>query len=120
MIILVFKRLFIKVSTLNLQLNVVSVIVHCYQGFGKEVMKAVKIHPDTFVQAALQLVYYRLHEKVAPTYETATMRPYYRGRTETVRSCNMDMVDLCKGWFDKNSSVSSFVPNKSFSVNKND
>lgn len=68
-------------------------------------MKAAKIHPDAFVQAALQLVYYRLHEKMAPTYETATMRAYYRGRTETVRSCTMDMVELCKGWSDKNTSV---------------
>ncbi|XP_063704438.1 peroxisomal carnitine O-octanoyltransferase [Culicoides brevitarsis] len=81
-------------------LNVVSVIVHCFQGYGKELMKAAKIHPDTFVQSALQLVYYRLHGKMAPTYETATMRAFYRGRTETVRSCNMDMVELCNAWFD--------------------
>uniref|UniRef100_A0A336MRR1 CSON003723 protein n=1 Tax=Culicoides sonorensis TaxID=179676 RepID=A0A336MRR1_CULSO len=87
--------------------NVVSAIVHCYQGFGKEFMKSCKIHPDAFFQAALQLVYYKLHGEVAPTYETATMRSYYRGRTETVRSCNTDMLNLCNGWFNESTSAQS-------------
>lgn len=87
-------------------MNVVSLIVHTYQGYGKELMKSLKIHPDAFVQCVLQLIYYRLHEDIPPTYETATMRAYYHGRTETVRSCNMDMVRFVKEWYSKEAKVS--------------
>lgn len=69
-------------------------------------MKNTKIHPDSFVQAAIQLTYYRLHGNVGCCYETATMREYYHGRTETVRSCDMKMLDMCKGWSDPNATVS--------------
>jgi len=78
--------------------NVVSAVVHTFQGYGKEFMKVTKVHPDSYLQAVIQLTYYKLHQEVVATYETATMREYYHGRTETVRSCNMKMLDLCKTW----------------------
>lgn len=65
-------------------------------------MKTAKVHPDSFVQSVIQLTYYRLHNEVVSTYETATMREYYHGRTETVRSCNTKMLELCRGWNDPN------------------
>lgn len=68
-----------------------------FKGYGKSFMKTQKIHPDSFVQMALQLAYFKLHGKLAPTYETATMRIYYHGRTETVRSCSIEV----KEWIDK-------------------
>lgn len=76
-----------------------SVVVQCQQFdvFGKEFMKAQKIHPDSFVQMGLQWAYYKLHKSLAPTYETATMRVFYHGRTETVRSCSVEV----KEWIDK-------------------
>lgn len=37
------------------------------------------------MQMALQLAYYRMHKKVVLTYESATTRLYYQGRTETIR-----------------------------------
>ncbi|CRK94291.1 CLUMA_CG007806, isoform A [Clunio marinus] len=76
-----------------------SVIVQCQQftGYGKAFMKQQKIHPDSFVQMGLQLAYYNLHNSVAPTYETGTMRVYYHGRTETVRSCSIEV----KEWLEK-------------------
>jgi carnitine O-octanoyltransferase len=76
-----------------------SVIVQCqqFEGYGKSFMKAQKIHPDSFVQMALQLAYYKMHNTFAPTYETATMRVFYHGRTETVRSCSIEVKD----WLEK-------------------
>lgn len=68
----------------------------CYSEYGKKIMKMHKIHPDSYVQMALQLAYFRLHKKLAPTYESATMRAYYHGRTETVRSCSIEV----KKWID--------------------
>ena len=32
--------------------------------------------------------------RVAPTYETALMRHYYRGRTETLRSCTSEVYNF--------------------------
>lgn len=49
-----------------------------------------KVSPDSFVQVAFQLAYYRLHGKPAPTYETATLRKFDEGRTDTIRSPTSD------------------------------
>lgn len=76
-----------------------TVLVQCqqFEGYGKSYMKDHKIHPDSFVQMALQWAYYKMHQSLAPTYETATMRVFYHGRTETVRSCSIEV----KEWIDK-------------------
>lgn len=73
--------------------------------FGKDYMKSKKIHPDAFVQMVLQLAYYNLHEEFVPTYETATMRAYYNGRTETVRSCSQDSVNFVLAMNNPNETV---------------
>lgn len=41
-------------------------------------------------------------DRPAPTYETATTRAYYNGRTETVRSCTQEAVDWCRQMMAKN------------------
>lgn len=76
-----------------------SVIAVCQQfdSYGKTFMKSNKVHPDSYVQMGLQWAYYKLHKSFAPTYETATMRVFYHGRTETVRSCSIEV----KEWIDK-------------------
>ncbi|XP_055588371.1 peroxisomal carnitine O-octanoyltransferase [Uranotaenia lowii] len=74
--------------------NCVIVTVDQFTGYGKEYMKSKKIHPDSWVQTALLLAYYRLHGTFAPTYETAMMRQYYKGRTETCRSCSIETVNF--------------------------
>ncbi|KAL7040782.1 hypothetical protein ACKWTF_000517 [Chironomus riparius] len=81
----------------------VTAVCHQYEGYGKKIMKDHKIHPDCYVQMALQLAYYKMHGKLAPTYETATMRVYYHGRTETVRSCSIEVKDWLDKWFDNKS-----------------
>ena len=61
-------------------------------------MKEQKIHPDSYIQMALQLTYWKIHKSFAPTYATATTRIFYHGRTESVRSCSVEVVD----WIEKN------------------
>ncbi|XP_069696475.1 peroxisomal carnitine O-octanoyltransferase [Periplaneta americana] len=63
-----------------------------FTGYGKDLIKTFDLHPDSFVQMALQLAYFRLHHRPAPTYETGTTRSFYHGRTETVRSCTPEAI----------------------------
>lgn len=71
-----------------------------FMEYGKDYLKIRKIHPDTHCQMAFQLTYYRMYKKFAPTYETATIRQYYHGRTETVRSCTVESAAWCKSMAD--------------------
>ena len=45
---------------------------------------------------AIQLAYMRLHGRPGPTYETASTRRFFKGRTETLRSCTNELVDFCR------------------------
>ncbi|XP_064555294.1 peroxisomal carnitine O-octanoyltransferase [Drosophila montana] len=67
-----------------------------FDDYGKEFMKSQKLHPDSFVQVLMQWAYYQMHHEIAPTYETALMRHYYNGRTETLRSCTNDVYEFLK------------------------
>ncbi|XP_054272282.1 peroxisomal carnitine O-octanoyltransferase-like isoform X1 [Macrosteles quadrilineatus] len=68
--------------------------------FGKKRIQNSRIHPDSFIQMALQLAYFRLHSRYAPCYETATTRTFYNGRTETVRACSEECVSWVKSMTD--------------------
>lgn len=72
-----------------------------FDGFGRSFIRKHKLHPDAFVQNALQYAYYRLHRKPAPTYQTATTRKFYNGRTETVRTCTKESVTWSQAMLDK-------------------
>ncbi|XP_035692954.1 peroxisomal carnitine O-octanoyltransferase-like [Branchiostoma floridae] len=71
-----------------------------FTDYGKKFIRSFKLHPDYYIQTALQLAYFRLHGKPAPTHQPATLRQYYHGRTETVRSCTMEVVNWCKAMMD--------------------
>lgn len=46
-----------------LQCQDLQAVTYAFTSFGKAAIKKRKLHPDTFVQLALQLAYYRLHHK---------------------------------------------------------
>lgn len=78
---------------------------YAFTHFGKKLTKKKMLHPDTFVQLALQLAYYRLHGRPGCCYETAMTRLFYHGRTETVRSCTVEAVGWCQSMQDPSASV---------------
>ncbi|XP_003782687.1 peroxisomal carnitine O-octanoyltransferase [Otolemur garnettii] len=81
-------------------------IVACaFTSFGKKLTKKQQLHPDTFIQLALQLAYYRLHGRPGCCYETAMTRYFYHGRTETMRSCTVEAVRWCQSMQDPSSSL---------------
>uniref|UniRef100_A0A8C1D0Y3 Peroxisomal carnitine O-octanoyltransferase n=1 Tax=Cyprinus carpio carpio TaxID=630221 RepID=A0A8C1D0Y3_CYPCA len=71
-------------------------VSYAFTSFGKAAIKKRKLHPDTFVQLALQLAYYRLHGKSGSCYETATTRRFFHGRTETMRPCTVEAQHWCR------------------------
>ncbi|XP_045114902.1 peroxisomal carnitine O-octanoyltransferase-like [Portunus trituberculatus] len=71
-----------------------------FTDFGRKHLRPHHLHPDSFVQMALQLAYLRLHGRPAPTYETASTRRFYHGRTETIRSCTTEAVSWARAMLD--------------------
>lgn len=59
-------------------------------GYGKRAIKAARVSPDAWAQLLLQLAYARLlhargWKRQGGTYESATTRRFFKGRTEVVR-----------------------------------
>ena len=65
-----------------------------FSHYGKGLIKRAKLHPDFVTQMAIQLAYYKLHERFVPTYETGHTRAFYRGRTDTVRTLSTASTGL--------------------------
>ncbi|XP_011495602.1 PREDICTED: carnitine O-palmitoyltransferase 1, liver isoform [Ceratosolen solmsi marchali] len=79
--------------------------IYVHDMYGKGFMKKCSISPDSYIQMALQLAYYRDTNKFSLTYEAASMRLFREGRTETVRSCTIESVAWVKAMELKSSTV---------------
>ncbi|KAM4705893.1 peroxisomal carnitine O-octanoyltransferase [Rhinophrynus dorsalis] len=89
-----------------LQVSDLQIVNYAFTSFGKMLVKQKKLHPDTFVQLALQLAFYKLHGRPGCCYETATTRLFYHGRTETMRPCTVEVVAWCRAMLDPHSTFS--------------
>uniref|UniRef100_A0A8C1NJE6 Carnitine O-acetyltransferase n=1 Tax=Cyprinus carpio TaxID=7962 RepID=A0A8C1NJE6_CYPCA len=74
--------------------------VSVFSHFGKDFPKSQKMSPDAFIQMALQLAYYRIHKRCCPTYESASLRMFRLGRTDTIRSMSIDSDKFVKAMDD--------------------
>jgi carnitine O-acetyltransferase len=59
-------------------------------GYGKQAVKAARVSPDAWAQLLIQLAYARhlrsrRWKRQGATYESATTRRFFKGRTEVVR-----------------------------------
>lgn len=75
-----------------------------FTAYGKEAIKQMKCSPDAWVQMVIQLAYFRMFGKPAPTYESAQTRKFKWGRTETIRSCSVESKAFCEAMEDNNAS----------------
>lgn len=71
--------------------DTIDTIHSTFKHFGKAILKQHRFHPEAFVQCAIHATYFRLHNKMAPAYVTASTRRFHNGRTETCRSCYPEM-----------------------------
>lgn len=67
-----------------------------FTDYGKNFIKTQKFSPDSFIQMAIQLAFYRLHHVPGAHYESAGTRLYVHGRTECIRSCSKESVAFAK------------------------
>lgn len=70
--------------------------------FGKACIKRIKMHPDFFMQMAIQLAMFRMHKVFCATYETGHTRAFYHGRTDTIRTCSEESTHWVKSMEDPN------------------
>lgn len=57
-----------------------------FEHFGKEFPKENNMSPDSFIQLALQLTYYKIHGTLVSTYESASTRRFALGRVDNIRA----------------------------------
>lgn len=69
-----------------------------FEHFGKNVPKAYKMSPDAFIQVALQLAFYRMYQHSCATYESASLRMFRLGRTDTIRSASGASAEFVKAF----------------------
>lgn len=79
-------------QNLNIMVEDLDIKVMVFHQFGKAFPKSEKISPDAFIQLALQLAYYRMYGHACPTYESASLRMFRLGRTDTIRSASIESL----------------------------
>ncbi|KAL8186853.1 UNVERIFIED_CONTAM: hypothetical protein K2H54_016754 [Gekko kuhli] len=80
-------------------------VVYKFEHYGKEFIKKQKMSPDAYIQVALQLAFYRLHGRLVPTYESASIRRFEEGRVDNIRSATPEALAFAQGMTDKTSSL---------------
>ena len=70
--------------------------LYTFPEFGKDFFKSYKISPDSLVQLAIQLTFYKLHQHPTACYESVSTRKFYDGRTETLRSTSTESTELVR------------------------
>ncbi|XP_010222256.1 PREDICTED: carnitine O-acetyltransferase [Tinamus guttatus] len=92
-------------QNLNIMVQDLDVKVMVFHQFGKNFPKSEKISPDAFIQQALQLAYYRMYGHSCATYESASLRMFRLGRTDTIRSASVDSLKFVQAMDNADKSV---------------
>ncbi|KAM9414981.1 carnitine O-acetyltransferase b [Salvelinus alpinus] len=78
----------------NLDILINDLDIRCFnfQKFGKELPKQHNLSPNSFIQVALQLAYYKVHNEVCASCDIASQRMFRGGRTDYIRSPTNQML----------------------------
>uniref|UniRef100_A0A6Q2X426 Carnitine O-acetyltransferase n=1 Tax=Esox lucius TaxID=8010 RepID=A0A6Q2X426_ESOLU len=87
---------------MNIMVHDLDVNVVLFSDYGRNVPKAHDLSPDAFIQMALQLAYFRMYKMCCSTYETASLRMFALGRTDTIRSCSNESLKFVQAMDDPN------------------
>ncbi|CAH7125956.1 Chat [Phodopus roborovskii] len=75
-------------------------IVYKFDNYGKTFIKKQKCSPDAYIQVALQLAFYRLYQRLVPTYESASIRRFREGRVDNIRSATPEALAFVQAMTD--------------------
>uniref|UniRef100_A0A8C6M411 Carnitine O-acetyltransferase b n=1 Tax=Nothobranchius furzeri TaxID=105023 RepID=A0A8C6M411_NOTFU len=92
-------------QNLDILINDLDVNVFNFKRFGKELPKKHNLSPNSFIQVALQLAYYRVHNEVCPACDIASQRMFQGGRTEYIRSPTNQALKFILAFDDRSESV---------------
>lgn len=81
-------------QNLDILVNDLDISCFTYRNFGKDFPKKHGISPDSFVQMALQLAYFRMYKELCSACETVSLRNFHLGRTDVVRSSSTDSLEF--------------------------
>ena len=59
----------------------------------RDTIRAAALSPDSVMQVAIQLAFYRTYKQFVPTYESSSTAAFKRGRTECIRSATLATRD---------------------------
>jgi len=80
-----------------------------FDHFGTDKIKSLKISPDGFIQAAMQVAQYRIFKECRNTYESVMVKHFLHGRTECHRSVTTESVDFVQKFFSTESTIEEKV-----------
>uniref|UniRef100_A0AC35TXD6 Carn_acyltransf domain-containing protein n=1 Tax=Rhabditophanes sp. KR3021 TaxID=114890 RepID=A0AC35TXD6_9BILA len=100
----------------------VDATIHTFKGFGKSAIKKMQLSPDSFIQLALNLAFFKIHKNQPTTLEAVSLRKFKEGRTETIRLPTVETADFVKkvvcdnssGTEVKNALIRGVVSHKSY------
>ncbi|XP_039530437.1 carnitine O-acetyltransferase-like [Pimephales promelas] len=86
----------LEMAKQNLDILINDLDIKCFnfQRFGKEFVKQLKLSPNSFIQLAIQLAYYRVHNEVCAACDIASLRMFRGGRTDYIRSPTNQMLSF--------------------------
>jgi carnitine O-acetyltransferase len=70
-----------------------------FRGYGKNFITSHGFSPDAFVQMAFQAAYFGLYGRTECTYEPAMTKSFLHGRTEAIRTVQLESVAFVKMFF---------------------
>uniref|UniRef100_A0A646QE80 CarnOAT n=1 Tax=Hemiscolopendra marginata TaxID=943146 RepID=A0A646QE80_9MYRI len=88
----------VEVAKRDIDILVNDLDMNCFtfKAYGKNFIKSQKLSPDSYIQMAIQLAFYRVHGEPGACYESASTRQFIHGRTDTIRSASIESMEFCR------------------------
>lgn len=80
-----------------------------YEKYGRSYPKLFNMSPDSFMQVVYQLAYFRMYGRLSTQMSFGSMRRFFRGRADYVRSSSMDVLRFCLAMNSPTASVSGLT-----------
>nr|AUN27677.1 choline O-acetyltransferase [Lineus ruber] len=90
------REIIIATQKLDRMVDNLDIYILHFENFGKEFPKSQNMSPDSFIQLALQLTFYKVHGHLCHTYESASTRRFRFGRVDNIRSASRPALEWVK------------------------